>query len=108
MSKKKPAISKKEFSDIIKNGRKIQGQNISLFYKKAEVSKVGIAVSRAIKTAAQRNRAKRRFGEIIRKKNIDLNDGVLQVWMLGPNILTLPFLDIEKEYLEIINKLIKK
>ena len=108
MSKKKPALSKKEFSDIIRNGRKIQGQNILLFYKKAEVTKVGIAVSKTIKTATRRNRVKRRFREIIRKNNINFIDGTLQVWMLGPKILTMPFLDIEKEYLDIIKKVLKK
>ena len=105
MLKKKPAISKKEFSDIIRNGRKIQGKNILLFYKKAEVAKVGIAVSKTIRTAVKRNRVKRRFREIIRKNNSNLNNGMLQVWMLGQNILTMPFLDIEKEYLDIINKI---
>jgi len=60
---------KSEFDEILKNGKKIPGKNLTLYRMDSheKLQKFGIKLNRNIKGAVKRNRIKRLLREILRK-----------------------------------------
>ena len=69
--KKKEMIKKhQEFTDIIKNSRYVKNRNFTLYIRKSEYEypHFGIAVSKKIGNAVERNKIKRRMRVILDEK----------------------------------------
>jgi ribonuclease P protein component len=70
-----------EFNQIIRNGSKKSGENVTLFRLRSpdEGQKLGIKISRGMKGAVQRNKIKRIIREALRKnkERFDLNEKVV-------------------------------
>ncbi len=79
---------------------------MTLFYVYGTRRRTGIAVSRKIQKAVERNRAKRRFREILRREGDGLDICTEQVWLLEPNLINAPLHRIRSDFNEILGKII--
>jgi ribonuclease P protein component len=66
---------------------------------------VGIAVSRRVRTAVQRNRAKRRLRELLRRHAQQIPEGIQAVWLLHPDVADVPFARLADEFRRTIDAL---
>ena len=105
---KNAVIRNRDFTKIITRGKKVRGQYMTVYYLPADDYKTGIAVSKKVKRAVQRNRAKRRFKEILKRNPNKQSFCSEQVWMLEPELVTEKFTNIEKDYMEVVKKLSKQ
>jgi ribonuclease P protein component len=87
-----------EFERIYAAGAKIHGEYMTLFVmvNNAAVARLGVAATRKLGSAVDRNRAKRRARELFRRRK---NIGGLDIVIVPRReMLDAPFADLETEY----------
>ena len=100
----KRAILKKsrEFDRVFRDGFKRSSEHILVFFMSTERRIVGFAVSKKIKGAVARNRAKRRLRELVRLKQDELPEACACVFFAKPGFERVDFGRLEKELLDIL------
>ncbi|MBC7188566.1 MAG: ribonuclease P protein component [Calditrichaeota bacterium] len=93
-----PTLKKGAFSEVMAAGNKVHGPLVTLFWRESAERGVGIAVSRKVRTAVQRNRAKRRVRELLRRYEQQIPEGVQAVWLLQPEVAEIPFVRLVDEF----------
>lgn len=88
-------------------GGRARGKYMTLFYAESQEKTIGIAVSKRVKNAVARNRAKRRFREVLRH-NIQLAPWAEQVWLLEPEVAVIPFIEIKEDFARACNKILSR
>ena len=97
---------RKQFAYIYKNGKKVNGKNLSIVFtlNKRSETKIGFSVSNKVGKAVLRNKIKRQLRAIIRKQlnNLRIHQNI--VLIAHPNIVECDFSKMEKEVLYLLNK----
>jgi len=90
-----------DFRAVYNLGRRQVFRCIVLLWAPGEEGKtrVGLAAARSLGTHVQRNRAKRRLREILRRQKERLPRGVDMVFIARPALLELPFEVVRREVL---------
>lgn len=106
MLKKKQRLSRSEFTNLLKRGKRLHGDHFSLLYTPAEETKCGLVVSKKIaKKAVERNKLRRKiyavFGE-----NLTVLPHLHCVLLTRPAITTLSHEELKRE-IETLIKTIK-
>ncbi len=96
---KVPTVKGAAFSEVIASGQKVQGSLLTLFWRAAPQRALGITVSRKVRTAVQRNRAKRRVREVVRLNADKIPQGVEIVCIAHPEVVGAPFERLVEEFL---------
>ena len=101
----------KEFNYIYKKGKYINSSNFLICYVDSYLKfpKFGFSVNKKIGNSVMRSRAKRLMSEVVRL-NINKITNKNYVVVVKPSILNCEFKELEKEFLNVIQKanLIKK
>ena len=89
-----------EFLRVYRVGRRVHRRGFVLHcaFNGLEFDRLGMAVSRRVGCAVVRNRAKRRLRELFRRNKSRSKAGVDLVFSAKPQLATLSFADMEKEY----------
>lgn len=95
-----PTLRGASFSEVMVTGRKVQGPLLTLFWRHAEERAVGITVGRRVRTAVERNRAKRRLREVVRHSALQIPEGVQIVCVAHPDVAVVPFQKLVEEFQE--------
>ena len=110
-SMKKTEMLKKnyEFKIVLKNGKYCSGRYIEAFYIKNNYkqNKIGIAVSSKFAKAVKRNYAKRIIRESYRinKQKLEVGNSIVFLIKKKTNIKEINFGNIEKDMIDILEKL---
>jgi len=110
MKKKNIVKENRDFSRIINKGKRYYNDAYSLYYDKNNYGdyRIGISVSKKIGNAVIRNKIKRQLRNIADKyKNIYQKDKDYII-IVRRNYINLKFSELEKKYLELINKITHK
>lgn len=98
-------LKKKSFLEVYEHGRKTEGEYLILFVLSGTATrKVGVRVSSRVGNAVKRNRAKRLIKEAYRLNKNKLIKNIHLVIAAKPNIVGLKYNDIEKDLLNLYNK----
>lgn len=92
--KKKERIHfKKEFLDILKNGKKKENAQLKLYYKlnNLKYSRLGIIINKKFGKANERNKAKRIIRELFRTGKYDIKKGYDLIFYIKPLFKKLSF-----------------
>lgn len=110
LSRKYRLGSKENFSQVLKEGRKIDSLSFYIKTKKNNLrfSRFGIVVSSFIsKKAVVRNKIRRRLSEAIRKNIYNKSNGYNVIFIVKGKILEKNYKEIEREVKEIFKKFLK-
>lgn len=97
---RKPNIIKDSqvFDRIFKNGNRLNSTYITVLYEFCDGGEVGFAVSRKIRGAARRNRAKRRLREVLRLSEDVLPPNISLVVVARPGAERVEFQTLISEF----------
>ncbi|MFQ5823344.1 MAG: ribonuclease P protein component [bacterium] len=93
------------FNELFKKGASLNSNHIMLLFLESDKSRFGFAVSKKIKGAIKRNRAKRRLREVLRLNQSHLPNNIYLVLVAKPGIERVKFELLNKEFLNLIKKL---
>lgn len=93
-----PTLKGAAFSEVIESGHKLQGPLLTLFWRRAAKRALGITVSRKVRTAVRRNRAKRRVREVVRQNLHQIPEGLEIVCVAHPDVAVVPFDRLVQEF----------
>jgi ribonuclease P protein component len=97
--------SSRDFDRIFKNGNKISSEHILVLYLQSDTIKIGFTVSKKIKGAVHRNRAKRRLKEVVRLNQNLLPRNRAYIFLAKPGMERFEFKKVEKELVHLIAKI---
>ena len=97
--------SSREFDRIFKEGAKRSSEHILVLFSKAEQIKIGFTVSKKIKGAVTRNRAKRRLRELVRLNQQQLPNQKAYIFFAKPGVENYDFAKLQTEFLNLIEKI---
>ncbi|MGQ9560950.1 MAG: ribonuclease P protein component [Candidatus Oleimicrobiaceae bacterium] len=86
-----PTLKRGAFSEVLAQGQRVQFPLLTVFWRPASRRAVGIAVSSKVRTAVQKNRARRRFREVLRQHLDQIPEEMEIVWLLQPGVVNVPF-----------------
>ena len=93
-----------EFNGIFTSGRRVSSANLTIFYKRGESLRFGLAVSRQAGSAVKRNLIKRRLREVARH-HVDLMPDDLNFVILGkPGVARCEFHRFNQEFVDLLRK----
>jgi len=97
-----------EYQAIYENGRRAHGRLMTLFVLPTprDVSRLGIAATRKLGSAARRNRAKRLVREVFRRNKPDRGHDIVVV--PRPEMLAARFGDIETDYCTTLKRRLRR
>lgn len=108
MFPKQNRLDRKDFSEILKKGRRIRGNSFSLIFANFGNggAQIGIIITKKVtKTAVERNKLKRRIRNILIPELNNLPQGLKIIIMVYPSQEKLLFNSIKTEVLGLINRL---
>lgn len=91
-----------EFNELFQEGQRFSSRHFIVFSRASEMSQFGLAVSRRIKTAVARNRAKRRTREIMRKHLNRLPRESRLVLVAKPGVERVRFATLEAQVVRLL------
>lgn len=103
LKKKEILRGNEKFNSIFKNGDKLSGHFVSIFYLRSESRKIGFVVAKKVKTAVMRNRFKRILREIYRL-NKDKFPEKLEIILYAKGTND-NFSILQKEIAQLLNKI---
>ena len=95
----------REFDRIFTDGHKKSSEHILLLFLESPQIKIGFSVSKKIKGAVKRNRAKRRLREIVRLNQHKLPDKQAYIFFAKPGVEKFDFSKLQTELLILIEKI---
>ena len=103
-AKRARLLKRPEFERVYDNGRRLRGRFMMLFVLPGETGgrRLGVAATRKIGSAVERNRIKRRVREIFRRRPVDGRHDVVVV--PRREMLDAPFDSLEGEYLGLLKR----
>ncbi|KKS83227.1 MAG: Ribonuclease P protein component [Parcubacteria group bacterium GW2011_GWA2_43_11] len=97
MLKKKQRLSRAEFTNLLKQGRRLHSPYFSLLYMSAAETKCGLVVGKKIaKKATMRNKVRRQIYAIFGENLASLGK-IYCVLLTRPNITSLSYLELKTE-----------
>ena len=106
LSKSETMRSPKVFEEVFSDGIRLYSKHMMLLATHSHKTQVGFAVSRKIKGAVKRNRAKRRSREIVRLNSAALPRKLAIVVVARPGIEGVNFKSINDDYCYLLNQLV--
>jgi len=107
LAKRQVLKSAAQFDRIFTTGRRYNSQHLLIILQDAPEQRVGFAVSKRIRGAVPRNRAKRRLRELYRLNRDRLSQTVEIVMMAKVGFNESPFDTLTNEYLGILQRIPK-
>ena len=106
MKKKNIVKENRDFSRIINNGKKCWNDAFSIYYDVNSYNdyRIGISVSKKTGNAVTRNKIKRQIRNIADKYKNVYPKNKDYIIIVRKNYINLDFSEIEKKYIELINK----
>jgi ribonuclease P protein component len=86
-----------EFQAVFQHGSRVERPSFVALWQRAEGRRVGFAVSRQIRGAVPRNRARRRIREAYRQVRARMVDDVALVVVARPSAATRPFSELVED-----------
>jgi ribonuclease P protein component len=86
-----------EFQAVFQRGSRYERPSFVALWQRAEGRRVGFAVSRQVRGAVQRNRARRRIREAYRQIRAQMADGIALVVVARPSAGTRPFSELVED-----------
>lgn len=93
------------FNQMFEEGIRLNSDHILLLFLESQQSRFGFAVSRKIRGAVKRNRAKRRLRELLRLSRDRLPENLSIVLVAKPGIEGAKFEMLNKEFLSLLDNL---
>ena len=107
MNKKYIVKEKRDFDNIIKNGKKVKNYNFIVFYSKnkEQFNKYGITVPKKVGKAHIRNKLKRKVRAIIRNYNKTYEKNYNCIIIIRNSCLNLTYRDLESSLQYLLDKI---
>lgn len=105
LDKRQIIKSSKKFGELFQKGKSVSSEHILLFAKESDKIKFGFAVSKKIKGAVNRNRAKRRLKEVLRINQKHLPQKQCILLVAKPGIEQSKFWLLSEEFLRLMKRL---
>lgn len=105
MLKKKQRLSRSDFSQLLRNGKRIFSTNLILIYSKSTTTKCGLVVSKkTAKKAVERNLLRRRVYSVLGNNFSKLENFHVAV-ITQKGITKLSFKELEKEIVQALQEI---
>ncbi len=104
LDKRQIIKSSEKFTEIFTHGKRYNSKNILVLVKADEKTKFGLAVSKKIKGAVKRNRAKRRLKEVLRLNKAVFPEHKNYILLAKPGIEKQNFQLLTEELVELIKQ----
>ncbi len=105
LDKRKIIRKAEEFNKIFQEGERFSSAFLMLVSRRSDSGKFGFAVSKKIKGAVRRNRAKRKIREIVRLNQNVLPDNKNVILMAKPGTDRRQFQSLNREFLSLLEKI---
>lgn len=107
MKKKDIVKYKREFTKVIKIGKKVHNNSFVIYYLKNSIehSRYGISVGSKLGNAVFRNKYKRRIRMLINENNSLYDKKNDYIILLRKNAINLNYQELKKEFNQLIDKL---
>ena len=107
MNKKYIVKEKRDFDNIIKNGKKVKNYNFIVFYSKnnEHFNKYGITVPKKVGKAHIRNKLKRRVRAILRNYKKSYENSYNCIIIIRNSCLNLTFLELSNSLEKLLNEI---
>jgi len=99
--------SKREFKEVLDEGKKISSNYFFVFMMKKKESnyfKVGFIITKKIGNAVLRNKIKRRIKEALRNIELNFNEGISIIFIVKKVILEKSYIEITQELIKVLRK----
>lgn len=107
MKKKDIVKSQRDFSKIIKTGKKVSNNSFVIYYKDNNIdhSRYGISVGTKLGNAVFRNKYKRRIRMLVNNNNSLYNKNNDYIILLRKNAVSIEFKYLENDFNQLVQKL---
>ena len=95
-----------EFRNIYRNGSRVEGEGITLYYKESGILPllVGFSTTKKVRKAVYRNRARRLMKEVFRLHRFKLRKGMVYVFLWTGTVIGVDFNEVEARMLGLMKK----
>ena len=101
---KRERLKRNEFKEVFSRGKRFSNEILTVYVFNGAERKAGFVVRKTVRSGVKRNRLKRLLKEIFRQNKSKLSSKVLIVIMAGKRAEGLPFSDIERSFLKLLNR----
>ncbi len=107
MKKKDIVKNQRDFSKIIKTGKKVSNNSFVIYYKDNNIdhSRYGISVGTKLGNAVFRNKYKRRIRMLVNNNNSLYNKNNDYIILLRKNAVSIEFKYLENDFNQLVQKL---
>ena len=107
MKKKDIVKNQRDFSKIIKTGKKVSNNSFVIYYKVNNIgrSRYGISVGTKLGNAVFRNKYKRRIRMLVNNNNSLYNKNNDYIILLRKNAVSIEFKYLENDFNQLVQKL---
>lgn len=107
MKKKDIVKNQRDFSKIIKTGKKVSNNSFVIYYKVNNIdhSRYGISVGTKLGNAVFRNKYKRRIRMLVNNNNSLYNKNNDYIILLRKNAVSIEFKHLENDFNQLVQKL---
>jgi ribonuclease P protein component len=97
--------SSRDFDSIFRWGKRASSEHLLILFREAKQTRFGFTVSKEIKGAVKRNRAKRRLKEIVRLSQDKMPSKREYVFLAKAGVESSHFASLENEFLELLKRI---
>lgn len=94
-----------EFQAVFQHGSRHERSSFVALWQPAPARRVGFAVSRQVRSAVARNRARRRIREAYRQTRGQVPDGIALILVARPSAGTRPFPELVEDMRQLVDAL---